>query len=105
MYIIVYKAVYYGLRVQDQKENLISNATLKDRVTQDFPNGNAVAQRNSDWLICYYYDPKTNQKVINFQNWNETTFSFIDQKSLTTRVDQLYQHLDAIQHRFKHECL
>ncbi|MEZ8097124.1 hypothetical protein ACED51_23750 [Photobacterium swingsii] len=56
MYINLYSWVHYGLRVCDEQGNAINRQDIKSDVASSLSEGNAVANKKDDWIVCYYND-------------------------------------------------
>ncbi|WP_051246096.1 PD-(D/E)XK nuclease family protein [Thioalkalivibrio sp. ALE19] len=95
IYVNLYHAVHYGLRVEDDKDSVVASPDLRGRVRQEVGTGNAVADGDADWLVCYYYNPDEgdDEKMINFYAFNGSAADLLDEEMRHKRIADMVSHL------------
>ncbi|MDT8880912.1 PD-(D/E)XK nuclease family protein [Halomonas saccharevitans] len=94
LYTNLYHAVHYGLRVEDESGAVIAAQSLRDTFREKWGTGNAVADKDADWLACYYFNPKAGdaEKIINFDSFNTAAVGLLDDEVRRTLIEDMVAH-------------
>ncbi|MBV0931732.1 PDDEXK-like family protein [Marinobacterium weihaiense] len=92
LYINLYHAIHYGLRLETKPGVPLACASTRDQFQGHFKDGNAVANQHKDWLVCYYHDPARQPAILNFHHFNEAVLALVEAESRQARVEALVQH-------------
>lgn len=97
LYTHLYDAVHYGLRLEDDSGDLISSSEDRAHLRagpDGTLKGNADADKHLDWLICFYFDPRTGEssQIINFNEFNEAASSLINDEARHNLIDNIVTH-------------
>ena len=93
IYINLFEVIHYGIRLEDDKGNIISDLAKKDALRADLGFGNAVADDHKDWVVCYKQDDTSGQKAINFKTFNEAAISLVEDVELENAVNNIVVHI------------
>ena len=87
-------AVHYGLRVGDESGTSLKVPDMKKRFSGDLGKGNAKADADDDWLVCYYFNPEAGdaEKAINFDTFNNAAVGLIDDEIRRTLIKGIVAH-------------
>lgn len=94
LYVNVYHAVHYGLRIECSSGSLISDSVVKNRLRKTLNNGNAVADKEADWLVCYYYDPSPSHEpaILNFHSFEGPVLDLLDDENRRVVINNMVEH-------------
>ena len=94
LYVNLYHAVHYGLRVEDESGAVVSSHDLREMVRKEMGKGNAVADGEADWLVCYYYNPAVgdDEKIINFDAFNSAAVGLLDDEIRRSLIADMVAH-------------
>ena len=94
LYANLYEAVHYGLRVESESGKVLSCAELKTMVRKEVGRGNAVADKDVDWLVCYYYDPAEgdDEKMVDFYAFNSAAAGLLNEEMRHTLIGGMVSH-------------
>lgn len=103
LYTHLYHAVHYGLRAEDESGALTTAQDLKAEFSKEPINGRAKADRDSNWLICFYYNPALGdaEKIINFDDFNSTAVGLLDDEIRRTLIADIVSHQVALADKAK----
>ncbi|MCG5549274.1 PD-(D/E)XK nuclease family protein [Halorhodospira halochloris] len=94
LYANLYEAVHYGLRVESGSGKVLSCAALKAIFRDEIGHGNAIADKDADWVVCYYYDPTDgdDENMLNFYAFNDAAAGLLDQEKRRTLIGDMVSH-------------
>ena len=94
LYVNVYHAVHYGLRLDSSSGSPVSDSTVKNRLRKTLDSGNAVADKDPDWLVCYYYDPSPSHEpaILNFHSFEGPVLDLLDGENRRIIIDNMVEH-------------
>ncbi|PAU74351.1 PDDEXK-like family protein [Halomonas salipaludis] len=94
LYVNLYHAVHYGLRVEDESGTVVPSPDLREMARMAVGKGNAVADGHADWLACYYYNPAAgdDEKIINFDAFNSAAVGLLDPEVRRTLIADMVAH-------------
>jgi len=108
MYVNLFQAIHYGLRLEDDKGAIKKQPSLRTDLRKSLGNGNAVSDKNTDWVICFYFDPDADQNeehgVIELEEFNESTFGLADDKKMKETVNSIVKHMKRLVSTVKGSC-
>ncbi|MFC2991631.1 PDDEXK-like family protein [Halomonas tibetensis] len=106
LYINLYHAVHYGLRVENESGIAIPSPDLREMTRKEIGKGNAEADREATWLICYYYNPAAgdNDKIINFNDFNSAAVGLLDDEMRRTLIADMVAHQGELAEKAKALC-
>ncbi|WP_018176601.1 PD-(D/E)XK nuclease family protein [Thioalkalivibrio sp. AKL8] len=106
LYVNLYHAVHYGLRVEDESGTVVSSPDLREMVRNGLGSGNAVADGDSDWLVCYYYNPAEgdDEKMVNFDAFNGAAVGLLDEEVRRTLIADMVSHLAELAEKAEVLC-
>lgn len=96
LYVNLYNAIFYGIRVEDEQGRLTKDDELKKELRKSFNRGNAMADSDRDWIVSYYYDDKTNAKAINFDTFNDAAIALSDESERESAVNNIATHITEL---------
>ncbi|HCE1808714.1 TPA: PD-(D/E)XK nuclease family protein [Vibrio parahaemolyticus] len=99
-YINLYIWLHYGVRKLDDKKHPVTlTAEEKYLLSDGLPNGNAVANDHSDWVICYYNDEESRPLSFSgaLDEESKTLRTLADDKKMREAVEKIVLHLEAIE--------
>lgn len=90
LYVHLYNAIHYGLRIEDTSGSLVSRPEMKAMLN----DGNAMADKEADWLVCYYYNPAPSQEpiVLNFDKFTGSVLDLMDDDKRQTIIGNMVDH-------------
>lgn len=94
LYVNVYHVIHYGLRIENASGEPTSQPELKTQFRKILNDGNATADSELDWLICYYHDPATIQEPfrLNFHAFNESVLDLINEENRQAIIKSIVEH-------------
>lgn len=94
LYVRLYNAIHYGLRVESASGVVLSSPELKKQVRDRLGQGNAQADSESDWLICFYDDPSASQEpvMLNFDKFDGQVLELLDDDNRQTVIGNMVNH-------------
>ena len=94
LYVNLYHAIHYGLRIEGDSDLPVSRQETKAKLQETLNDGNAVANRETDWLICYYHNPAANQEptILNFNSFDGPILDLLDDKIRQTIIKNMVDH-------------
>ncbi|WP_106477946.1 PDDEXK-like family protein [Phytohalomonas tamaricis] len=94
LYVNLYNAVHYGLRVENESGAIIPSPDLRELFRKEIGRGNAAADSHADWLVCYYYNPANgdSEKAINFDAFNSAAVSLLDEELRRALITDMVSH-------------
>jgi len=106
LYVNLYHAVHYGLRVEDDSGTVVPSPDLREMARTAVGKGNAVADGHADWLACYYYNPAAgdDEKIINFDAFNSAAVGLLDPEVRHTLIADLVAHQAELAAKAKALC-
>jgi hypothetical protein len=106
LYINLYHAVHYGLRVEDKSGTVIPSRDLREMARKETGKGNAVADDHADWLVCFYYNPAAGdeEKIIRFDTFNNAAVGLLDAEIRRTLIADMLSHQAELAEKAKALC-
>ncbi|WP_111413470.1 PD-(D/E)XK nuclease family protein [Billgrantia lactosivorans] len=106
LYVNLYHAVHYGLRVENESGIAVPSPDLKEMTRKEVGSGNAVADIEPDWLVCYYYNPVAGdeEKIINFNNFSSAAIGLLDDEVRRALITDMVAHQAALVEKAKELC-
>lgn len=103
LYVNLYHAVHYGLRVEDASGTVITDNDLRGLIRKELGKGNAKADDHTHWLVCYYYNPAVgdDEKIINFDAFNSAAVSLLNDESRRALIVDMVAHQTALVEKAK----
>lgn len=103
LYVNLYQAVHYGLRVENSSGAVVSSPELRKVFRKELGNGNAVADKDADWLVCFYYNPAEgdNEKMIDFYSFNSAAIGLLDEQMRESLIEDMAYHLQELSNEAK----
>lgn len=94
LYVNIYHAIHYGLRIDNASGSPVSRPETKAKVQEKLNDGNAVADKEADWLVCYYHDPSPNQEpaVLNFHSFDGPVLDLLDEDNRQVIINNMVEH-------------
>jgi hypothetical protein len=94
LYVNIYKAMHYGLRIENASGSPVSRPEAKARIREKLNEGNAVADKDADWLVCYYHSPSSSQEpvVLNFHSFSGLVLNLLDENNRQTIINRMVDH-------------
>lgn len=94
LYVHIFHVIHYGLRVDNAYGKPISRPEIRAKLRATLNAGNAVADKDSDWLVCYYDDSASGKEqfVLNFHDFNESVRNLIDEEKRRAIVNSMVEH-------------
>lgn len=94
LYVNIYHWIHYGLRVEGPADTPVSRPELKARLREGLNDGNADADKESDWLICYYHNPSQSQEplFLDFNSFEGAVLDLLDDDKLLAIIKNLVEH-------------
>lgn len=92
LYTNLFKAVHYGLRLVDKQGQPVAVPEAKRAVVSRRNDGNAKANENGDWLICYYHAPEQSADILDFHRFNDAVLDLVDDEHRGARVHDMVAH-------------
>ena len=94
LYVNIYHVIHYGLRIEGDSDLLVSRLETKSKLQETLNDGNAVANKGTDWLICYYHNPAANQEptILNFNSFDGPVLDLLDDKIRQTIIKNMVDH-------------
>ncbi|KKM24724.1 hypothetical protein LCGC14_1602240 [marine sediment metagenome] len=94
LYVNLYNAIHYGLRVDSESGLPFAQQGVRDQLRQKLNDGNAVADKNLDWLVCYYHNPSPSQEpiILNFDKFTGSVLDLMDEDKRQTIIGQMVDH-------------
>jgi len=67
---------------------------VKNRLRKTLDSGNAVADKDPDWLVCYYYDPSPSHEpaILNFHSFEGPVLDLLDGENRQIIIDNMVEH-------------
>lgn len=90
LYVHIYNAIHYGLRIEGASGSPVSRPEKKAMLG----DGNAMADKETDWLACYYYNPSPSQEpiILNFDKFNGPVLDLMDEEKRQAIIGQMVDH-------------
>lgn len=106
LYVNLYNAVHYGIRVEDASGAVIADPDLREAFRKDIGEGNAMADADADWLVCYYSNPGMGdaEKVINFDKFNSAAVGLLDDEVRHSLMADMVTHQTQLFEQAKKIC-
>ncbi|PRY69867.1 PDDEXK-like family protein [Halomonas ventosae] len=106
LYVNLYHAVHYGLRMEDETGTVASSPDLKEVAQEKIGKGNAQADREADWLVCFYYNPGAGdeEKIIRFDTFNNAAIGLLDREVRRTLIADMVAHQSELAEKAKALC-
>ena len=94
LYVNIYHVIHYGLRIEGDSDSPVSRPETKSKLQETLNDGNAVANKEVDWLICYYHRPEANQEptILNFNSFDGPVLDLLDDKIRQTIIKNMVDH-------------
>ncbi|AOY87703.1 hypothetical protein BKP64_05690 [Marinobacter salinus] len=94
LYVNIYHAIHYGLRVDSPSGSTVSRPDIKDKLREKLNDGNAVANKEADWLVCYYYDPYPSHEpaVLNFHSFDGAVLDLLEDENRQAVINNMVEH-------------
>ncbi len=94
LYINLFNAIHYGLRVDNASGSPVSRLDVKKQLREKLGKGNAVADKEDGWLVCYYYNPSASQEplVLNFEKFDGSVLELLDKDNRKTIISNMVDH-------------
>lgn len=94
LYVNVYNAVHYGLRIDSPSGSPVSDSGVKRRLREILNDGNAVADKDANWLACYYYDPSPAHEpaTLNFHSFDGAVLDLLDAENRRVIIKNMVRH-------------
>lgn len=94
LYVNLYNAIHYGLRIDSESGLPVSQQDVRDQLREKLNDGNAVADQNLDWLVCYYHNPSPSQEpiILNFDKFTESVLDLMDEDKRQTIISNMVDH-------------
>lgn len=94
LYVNIYQAIHYGLRIENGAGSPVSRPEIKAMFQEKLNDGNAVANKESDWLVCYYHDPSPAQEpvVLNFHSFDGAVLDLLDEDNRQVIIENMVDH-------------
>lgn len=102
----LYHAIHYGLRVENESGIVVPSPDLREMTRKEVGRGNAVADKEADWLVCYYYNPVTgdDEKIVNFYDFNSAAVGLLDDEVRSTLIADMVAHQAELAAKAKTLC-
>lgn len=94
LYVNIYHAIHYGLRIDSPSGTAVSRPDIKDKLRETSNDGNAVANKEADWLICYYYDPYPSHEpaILNFHSFDGAVLDLLEDENRQAIINNMVEH-------------
>lgn len=94
LYVNIYHAIHYGLRIDSELGSPVSESGIKDKLREKLRDGNAVADNDADWLVCYYYDPSPSHEpvILNFHKFSGPVLDLLEDENRKAVIENMVGH-------------
>lgn len=94
LYVNIYHWIHYGLRIEGPAGTPVSRPETKARLRERLNDGNAVANKDSDWLVCYYHNPSPSQEplFLDFNSFEGPVLDLLDYNSRQIIIKNMVEH-------------
>lgn len=94
LYVNLYNAIHYGLRVNSESDLAAPQQGVRDQLREKLNDGNAVADKDLDWLVCYYHNPAPSQEpiILNFHKFTGSVLDLMDEDKRQTIISNMVDH-------------
>ena len=94
LYVHIYSAIHYGLRIDDPSGQPVARREAREWFRRKVDDGNAIANRRDEWLICYYFDPaSTDERVtLDFGEFDESVIALLENDRREVIIDHMVKH-------------
>ncbi|EBA00668.1 PD-(D/E)XK nuclease family protein [Marinobacter sp. ELB17] len=94
LYVNINHVIHYGLRIEGDSDSPVSRPETKSKLQETLNDGNAVANKEADWLICYYHSPEANQEptILNFNSFDGPVLDLLEDKIRQTIIKNMVDH-------------
>jgi hypothetical protein len=94
LYVNIYHAIHYGLRIDGPTGSPVSRPEIKDKLRNKLNDGNAVANKEADWLVCYYYDPSPSHEpaILNFHSFDGSVLDLLEDENRQAIINNIVEH-------------
>nr|WP_295712136.1 PD-(D/E)XK nuclease family protein [uncultured Halomonas sp.] len=94
LYVNLYNAIHYGLRIDSESGLAAPQQGVRNQLRQKLNDGNAVADKDLDWLVCYYHNPAPSQEpiILNFDKFTGSVLDLMDEDKRQTIIGQMVDH-------------
>jgi hypothetical protein len=94
LYVNLYNAIHYGLRVDSESGSPVSQQEARDQLREKLDDGNAKADKDLDWLVCYYHNPSPSQEpvILNFDKFEGPVLDLLDKDNCQRIISNMVDH-------------
>lgn len=94
LYVNIYHWIHYGLRVEGPAGTPVARPETKAQLRERLNDGNAVADKESDWLVCYYHNPSPSQEplFLDFHSFDGPVLDLLDDDRQLAIIKNLVEH-------------
>ena len=94
LYVHIYHAIHYGLRIDNTSGSPVPRPEIKAKLQEKLNDGNAVADKEADWLVCYYHDTSPSQEpaVLNFHSFDGPVLDLLDEDNRQVMIKNMVEH-------------
>lgn len=94
LYVNLYNAIHYGLRIDSESGLAAPQQGVRDQLREKLNDGNAVADKDLDWLVCYYHNPAPSQEpiILNFDKFTGSVLDLMDEHKRQTIISNMVDH-------------
>ena len=98
LYVNIYHAIHYGLRIDSPSGSPVSEPEVKEKLREKLNDGNAVADKEADWLICYYYDPSPSHEpaILNFHSFDGAVLDLLEDENQQAIINNMVEHQERL---------
>lgn len=94
LYVNIYHWIHYGLRIVGPAGTPVSRPETKSRLREKLSDGNADADKESGWLVCYYHNPSPSQEslFLDFNSFEGPVLDLLDYDSRQAIIKNMVEH-------------
>ncbi len=94
LYVNIVYLIHYGLRIENASGSPVSRPETKMKLQGMLNDGNAKANKEAGWLICYYHNPSPSQEpiILNFDKFTGSVLDLMDEDKRQAIISQLVDH-------------
>lgn len=94
LYVNIYRAIHYGLRIDSPSGTPVSEPGVKGKLREKLSDGNAEANKEASWLVCYYYDPSPSHEpaILNFHSFDAAVLDLLEDENRQAIINNMVEH-------------
>lgn len=94
LYVNIVYWIHYGLRIENALGSPVSRPETKMKLQGMLKGGNAKANKEAGWLVCYYHNPSPSQEpiILKFDKFTGSVLDLMDEDKRQTIISNMVDH-------------